>query len=245
MTAPSIEQVSRWHVETLFHFDDQGRMRFVREPGYVEPDLDPVPRVFLHRGPSGNTWRVRADLPDDLADEIEALCRTEPILPRPPGETDVPRIREALVALLERHEDVKDEHRGPTWWLPEPLDVPPSATRVTTDTVQALLEAHFSGRLHSPAGWERGWLAASLEDGVAVSLCFNARLTEHAAEAGVETIEAFRGRGHARAAVACWTRLVRATGRLPLYSTTWDNVASQQVAASLGAVSYGEDWSLT
>ncbi len=245
MRVPDVEQLARWHVEALFHFDARGRMRFVREPGYVEPDLDLAPRVFVHRAPTGTTWRVRDDLPDDLASAVDHLLRTEPTLPRPPDETDVPHTRDALLALLEQHAPVHDEHRGPTWWLPDPAHLPSTATRVTEATAPSLLDLHFAARRSSPAGWERGGVIASVEDGVAVALCFHARRTDHAAEAGVVTVEAYRGRGHARAAVAAWTRLVNASGRVALYSTDWTNHASRRVASALGAVPYGEDWSLT
>ena len=73
--------------------------------------------------------------------------------------------------------------------------------------------------LHSPRGW-----------------------TDEAAEAGVETLEAFRHQGLALAAVACWARAVQQTGRLALYSTSWDNEASLAVARRLSARIYGEDW---
>lgn len=219
-------------------------MRFVREPGYREPDLDPAPRVFLHRSPVGNSWRVRADLPEALAAEIGALCRREPVLARPPQEAEAPQIRERLIALLGPHAAAPQEHRGPTYWLPEGLAAPATARRVRAENAEELLEPLFSGRLHSPAGWERGGLAASVENGRAVALCFNARLTEHVAEAGVETDAAYQGRGHARAAVAAWAEFTRDSGRLPLYSTSWDHVVSRRVAAALSAVLYGEDWSL-
>ena len=48
---------------------------------------------------------------------------------------------------------------------------------------------------------------------------------------------------HAAAVVAAWAAAVRASGRLPLYSTSWDNVASQGVARKLGLVLYGADLS--
>jgi len=85
---------------------------------------------------------------------------------------------------------------------------------------------------------------AVVEDDEAVSLCFSARLTERAAEAGVQTLEAYRGRGYAPAAVIAWAHAIRATGQIPLYSTSWDNRASQAVARKLGLVQYGVDLSL-
>ncbi len=61
----------------------------------------------------------------------------------------------------------------------------------------------------------------------------------------METAEGYRGRGYAQAATAIWAEALRREGRLPLYSTSWDNLASQRVAAGLGALQYGVDFSLT
>ena len=103
-------------------------------------------------------------------------------------------------------------------------------------------------------GWE-GYapVAAVVADGRAVSVCFSSRLTSRVAEAGVETAEPFRGRGYATRAVAAWAHAVRAGsprdsaggGRLPLYSTSWENLASQAVARRLGLRLYGVDLLLT
>jgi len=60
----------------------------------------------------------------------------------------------------------------------------------------------------------------------------------------VDTLEAFRGRGHASRVVAAWAIAVRETGRVPLYSTSWGNLASQGVARRLGLGLFGVDLSL-
>jgi RimJ/RimL family protein N-acetyltransferase len=90
-----------------------------------------------------------------------------------------------------------------------------------------------------------GPLVATVVQDTAVSICFCARLNPQAAEAGVETTEAARGYGYASAAVAGWAAAMRQHGVIPLYSTSWANVASQGVARKLGMVCYGEDWSIT
>jgi predicted GNAT family acetyltransferase len=58
------------------------------------------------------------------------------------------------------------------------------------------------------------------------------------------TLEEFRGRGYAPAVVAAWAHAVREAGRIPLYSTTWDNLASRAVARKLGLIVYGSNLSL-
>ncbi len=55
----------------------------------------------------------------------------------------------------------------------------------------------------------------------------------------LETFEEYRGRGYVPAVVAEWARAVRATGRIPLYGTSWDNLASRAVARKLGLIQYG------
>ncbi len=43
---------------------------------------------------------------------------------------------------------------------------------------------------------------------------------------------------------ASWASATRATGQIPLYSTSWDNHASRAVARELGLVQYAADLSL-
>jgi predicted GNAT family acetyltransferase len=84
-----------------------------------------------------------------------------------------------------------------------------------------------------------------VKDGQAVSVCFSARLTAEAAEAGLHTAPSARGRGYATAVTAGWALAIRKRGAIPLYSTAWDNLASQAVARRLGLTLYGADWHLT
>jgi len=98
------------------------------------------------------------------------------------------------------------------------------------------------------------WTAAHLDDlqpcravvadGDAVSLCFSSRNATEACAAGVFTVEEYRGHGYAPVVVASWANAVREMGRVPFYSTAWDNLASQAVAQKLGLVLYGADLSI-
>jgi hypothetical protein len=78
-----------------------------------------------------------------------------------------------------------------------------------------------------------------------VSVCFCARQSAAAAEAGLETAERFRGRGLGPRVTAAWALAIRASGRLPLYSTSWSNEASLAVARKLRLEACASDWSLS
>jgi hypothetical protein len=132
------------------------------------------------------------------------------------------------------------EYRGPAYVLDQELPRDDRAREVaaveSSDWLEAFpwLEEEFDAV--AP-------VAIAFEAGQAAAICHSPRgLTAAAAEAGVETRECFRGRGLAAAAVACWARAVRRRRRIPLYSTSWENEASQAVARRLSARMYGENW---
>ena len=82
---------------------------------------------------------------------------------------------------------------------------------------------------------------ASIVEGKAVAVCQTVRQTPRAVEAGVFTMEPFRGRGHGQCVVSGWASIVRGEGRVPLYSTWWKNNASRRLAECLGLDQYGVD----
>jgi hypothetical protein len=189
------------------------------------------------RTAAGNRWRIRADVPPAIRDELDALAESEPVVTA--FETDPPAI-DAYRAILERHAPVTAQYRGPAFIVPADL---PETPRAVEDPKLAVCDPHYP--------WVRAeWgdpihpVVVALEDGVAVSVCHSARFAAQAAEAGVETLEAARGRGYAVEVVAAWASAIRDSGRTPFYGTTWDNAASRRVAAKLDLELYGEDFSL-
>ncbi len=230
-------QLIAMQLSTLFVCDADGRLRYAREPGYAESELDPAPRFFLGRTKEGNIWRFRYDLPADLVRDLDRMCRAEPTavnLAEPP--LAVAAIRDVLRAHAPLYEE-----RGPAYWISDGVAAPPDAVLISAANA-SLLEAHFPWKWTSRSNIAAGPLAATVVEGRAVSICYCSRIGAQAAEAGVETAEPARGRGYAVAAVARWASAVRQRGLIPLYSTTWDNIASQGVARKLGIVCYGEDW---
>jgi RimJ/RimL family protein N-acetyltransferase len=190
---------------------------------------------------SGNLWRTRYDLPGDLSTELERLAADEPIIAHMSDMQESPRHLAEYTEILKQHALVTGVSAGPAYYLPE-QDVPVGIVTITPENV-ALLEAHFP---YTRTRYdELAPVVVRVSDGVAVAVCSSARITEHVAEAGVYTVKAYRGRGYAADVVLGWAAGVCATGKLPLYSTWWENKASQALAERLGAVAYGADFSIT
>jgi hypothetical protein len=228
------------HVSALYRHDDLNRLLAVNEPGHPRPDDPLAPRLFVGRTREGLIWRFRHDLPESLVAELEVMLAAEPVtadLSRPL------RCLEAVQATLTRAGPLSGMWSGPAWRFPD--EMPTSELKVIPVTpANDELVRLLSPILTADEVPCRQPCLALLDDGRLASLCFSARNTPIAAEAGVETLEEFRGRAYAPAVVAAWARAVRWEGRIPLYSTSWDNLASRSVARSLGLVLYGADFSL-
>ncbi len=71
-----------------------------------------------------------------------------------------------------------------------------------SETNAQLLQTGFPWLLPLTEDRDIGPIAAAVAQGIAVAVCFCSRIPGHATEAGVETMEAFRGKGYATAPVA-------------------------------------------
>jgi len=206
-------------VRTLYRVDLLGRLVCVNDLG--EPE---APRVFVGTAnDGGRVMRVRTELRER---EWRTLLRCAGDL-------------EAVRATLETAGTVVREHRGPAYLLPGDVHAGPRAVLVTDPAVLHPELAPWGPELES-----RRPCFGVMAGAQVVSICCSARSTPEAAEAGVETAREFRGGGLAAGAVTAWAQAVIASGRVAFYSTGHENLASQAVARKLGAVQFGEDWSL-
>ena len=222
------------HASALYRVDARKRLLAVNEPG--DP---PPPRLFVGRTRTGHLWRFRHDLTQPLVDELEALLRAEPVA------TDLSqplRCLSGLQAALARDAPLSGTWSGPAWRFPDELPTFAHDVISITPEHEDLVRSIFPV-LADDLPWCQPCLAI-VERRQLASLCFSSRNTSEAAEAGVNTIEAFRGRGYAPAVAAAWARAVHYEGRIPLYSTSWDNLASRSVARKLGLILYGADLSI-
>src|SRR5207237_8946603 len=128
----------------------------------------------LGRGPVGNVWLFRNDIPDDLAGKLDELCQSEPLvkdLMRPPS------VASAIRAALEGYVRVTREYRGPAYLIPEGTRAPSDAVLITKEK-RRVLEAGFPEMLPPlAADVDIGPVTAAVLNGSAVAYCHRPGLT--------------------------------------------------------------------
>jgi GNAT superfamily N-acetyltransferase len=240
---PSDRELMELHAEALFTHDVDGDLVRVNERDGAE-----APRFFLGLTSAGKVLRYRGDVPAGVRRALGAAADTALLRERAGDSAE--RTAEQLArfaAILAESAPVRHAEAGVAFAFPErPLAFLPAAdgsvVRVTEENatlLYPLLPAWVPAVRPSPP------LVACAAGGRAVAVCASVRITARAHEAGVETAPAFRGRGYAPAVVTAWAREVRAMGIEPLYSTSWQNAASQAVARKLGLRRFGTDLQIT
>ncbi|MEP6573695.1 MAG: GNAT family N-acetyltransferase [Gemmatimonadota bacterium] len=214
-------------LQTLYSLNGMGRIVSTREP-----NSSPGPRFSLIRAPSGCAWSVHAEIPDELAIELGKLAADEPRIQD--FELEPVHARH-YTSLLGGRIDA-----GPAFTFPEYMA---QSTGLVEIRNVGQLERYFRGWTEDELPG-RAPILAITEGEDAISICYCARLSPIAAEAGVDTAEAFRGRRLAGRVTAAWVSAIRASGRLPIYSTSWGNAASRAVARRLRLELRATDWSI-
>jgi hypothetical protein len=131
---------------------------------------------------------------------------------------------------------------GPCYLVP---DIVPTReiVRITRANSTELLHGGFEW-LTSEIDYAQPCIAL-VRDNRAVSICRGVRIASGAHEAGLETLDNYRGRGYAGAVVAGWAQAVREMDAWPLYSTLGENQSSQRVARKLALSLYGVNFTIT
>jgi hypothetical protein len=215
------------HLETLYILDGRRRVVSTREPNPGHG-----PEFVLIRRADSCAWAIGTGIGDEQAREVTRLALDE----HPTSDfRRPPKHLEEYMRIIGGEFDA-----GPAFEFPEHMPLIEDAALI--EDVECLQGSFNGWTADELAG--RSPIMAIVENGVPISICFCARVSELNAEAGVETAPAFRGRGIAGLATAAWATAIRASGRTPIYSTSWSNTPSLAVARKLGLVACASYWNL-
>ncbi|GGB43007.1 GNAT family N-acetyltransferase [Fictibacillus barbaricus] len=211
----------------LFKYDSLGRMTELNEPQSID-----APLFFLGRTREGNVVRFHKNFPNSNVNKvIEVINNNE-------DNVDLKKLIEVIneINLISRI------WMGPAYVFPESFNMKSNAVKITNNNKE-LLRKDFPN-LFKEFEWRQPCFAI-IEDGCAVSVCCSARKSAKAAEASVETLEGYKGKGYGTESVIAWANEIKKEKLKPLYSTAWDNFSSQSIAEKLGLHKYGLDFHLS
>lgn len=214
-------------VEVLFVHSPVGKMKCVNEKGNPK-----APRFFLGRTREGSITRYHCNVGDKTISKIEKLIR------EPSNHIEIAKI----INVLNEERTVENIWMGPAFMLPNNLHKPTRTIQITEKNKE-LLRENFPDLIEQME-WRQPYFAIVQNEKV-VSICCSARSTPVAAEASVETLEEFQGNGYGTDVVTAWAISIQEEKRIPLYSTSWDNYASQAVARKLKLINYGMNLHIT
>jgi GNAT superfamily N-acetyltransferase len=220
-------------VKALFTHDKDNMLRNINEFKGTA-----APRLFYGRTVEGSVLRFRYDLPDIIKEGINKIIAEEPIHEYLPNS---PMCLEKLKEVLQQHAEIQYIWEGPAYELPNKLISSIDIIRVT-ETNADILKNSFQSLIPRVPYSEPCFI--KVVRGNVAAVAFSSRVSEGACEVGIETLPSFRGKGYAVELVEAWAAKVREIGKIPLYSTAWNNKASQAVARKLKAIFYGVDLSI-
>lgn len=215
-------------VNVLFKHNKNGRMTLINEYSAKR-----APQCFLGITKEGNVVRYHERLADRVINELEQVVEQAPWHDAPNKVNTAEIIR-----VLSKDRPLDHIYLGPAYVFPDVSDYSTQAIRVTHTNID-LLSRYFSDFVDDVDYGQP--VFAIVQNRSAVSLCCSARTSSMAAEASLHTARAFRGRSYGVDAATAWAAEVQRQGLIALYSTSWNNLASQAVARKLNMRQYGMD----
>ncbi len=228
------DKLMRLHTGALYTYDTLGRIT-----GCNQFNGGTIPRLHIARTDTASFCVFRRDVPQELIHAIEPLVAKEPPLG---GPRVLPKFYRNYVECLSRHRPIEAIDRGPTFRFVSLARADDPRVVNIDRSNKGVFERHMADWLEDVA--HRRPFVALVDEGHAVAVCASARMTFEAHEAGVETVPKYRRKGYAARVVAAWARAVQRNNAVPLYSTSWDNRASQAVARALELDLVGTDFQI-
>lgn len=208
------------HIDVIYQQTKQGKLTVINEPPFEQ-----APLVFLGVMTNGIIQKYSQQVDDLFQKRIKNTIQ---------GQKD-----DLLVGLINQISDRVGLHEftmGPTYVFPK-IAEKTTETLLITEQNKELLKEDF--RFIYVDYEAKKPCTVILKDKKVVSLCCSARQSNEAAEASVYTTKEYRSKGYGAIVTKAWAHEVQQQGKVALYSTTWDNFASQGVARTLGLKQYG------
>jgi hypothetical protein len=233
-----IQLAERLPVSPFFVLE-YGYLRHGTDRAFVEGPLDdPEAVIIQHRNTPGE--------PVYFGRNPEAGWR---LLSRIPGWFCVNGSTESMarfIPVLERELRLPFRQLGDLFYTLETSPRPyshPSVRRLGIPDIPLLQSAASGFWTGGYATYEEvlteGVVAAAVVDGRIVSLADNSASNSRYSDVGVMTLEPYRRQGLSTAAAFLVAQEVQARGRIPVWSTSSQNLPSQRVATKLGFRPYG------
>lgn len=218
-------ELMKLHIEVLYQQNNKKQLTVVNEPPFEE-----APFIFIGSTKEGRIEKYSEKVDDLLKKRLQNSIKNQP--------------DDLIVGLINEFTNRVGLHEftmGPAYVFPEIEQVSDEVIIVTEATKELLKDDFKFTFLDFKA---KQPCAVMMKDERVVALCCSARQSNKAAEASVYTVEKYRGNGYGAAVTKAWAQQIQALGKVALYSTTWDNFASQGVARTLGLHQYGVDLSM-
>lgn len=217
------KELMHHHINALFKLDNEERMTVVNEPPY-----HPAPKIFIGTTKEGSVVRYGNTLSDSFITKIEEVIQKNGI--------DLAEIIKNFQQLYELNQ----------LWIGPACVFPDNIKTFHPQCMQLTHKNKYTLKSQFPYTFEdfeyKQPCFVIMEGDVIASICCSARKSAEADEASIFTKEAYRGKGYGAAVTNAWAKEVQRQGRIPLYSTSWDNLASQSVADRLKLGLYGTDF---
>lgn len=219
------EDLMQLHLDVLYQQNEVGALTVMNEPPF-----EPAPTVHIGVTRDGKQMRFSSRVDEVFKKRLENTIQ----------DADEDLLVDLIHQLMNRA-DLHEFRMGPTYVFPTIEEISPKVLHVTEQHKERLkddfLFTYMNFDMKQPC-----YVVMEL-DRIA-SICCTARQSAVAAEASVYTHPKSRGKGYGAAVAQAWARDVQRQGRVALYSTTWDNFASQGIARTLNMRQYGVDVSI-
>ena len=223
------------HISALYTHDKRGDI-----VGINQWDGGTVPLFHYAWCASGYELRFRHDLPTHLRTALTEQVSKEDLNR---DCSSGPVHASTYQSLVSEHARIKNIWHGLAYWRQTAVPLSRQRTRLLHPGDEELLCDDLEA--WRPDLGQRDPFVVAHNTEQAISVCASVRITEHAHEAGVETMHAYRRGGYGDAAVRRWTNEVLSLGAVPIYSTSKDNLASQRLANRVGYELIGYDYYIT